>query len=124
MGASESFIHYLKKGFHFPGQPSRERKNRCTIITDLESIRLVAARLLGYPDRESLRGETDSCLTREDMGADLPEPFRRFLLQSPERDAGADFAEWDRVLAESYGERRFIPLSMTEEEIYSRSGEN
>lgn len=151
MGASESVIPYLKKGFHFPGQPSRERKNRCTIITDLESIRLVAAKLLGYPDREALRGGSDFGLTLEDMGADpgrktahhgsgendahhdpksplpglpLPEPFRRFLLQSPERDAGADFAEWDRVLAESYGERRFIPLSMTEEEIYSRSGEN
>lgn len=52
----------------------------------------------------------------------LPEPFRLFLPESPKRDAPADFAKWDQVLEDSYGERKFIPLPITEEEIYSRSG--
>ncbi|MEY8265604.1 hypothetical protein AALA79_04415 [Lachnospiraceae bacterium 64-25] len=40
------------------------------------------------------------------------------------RDAVADFKKWDEVLLQSYGERKFIPLAMTQEEVYSRSGEN
>lgn len=141
VGASESVIPYLKKGMHFSGFHSPNQKSRCTAATDLESIRLVAARLLGYPDREALKEGLYPDSKREDahpgtreenaqpdarpspQGMPLPEPFRRFLLQPPEPDARADFAKWDRVLAESYGERKFIPLSMTEEEIYSRSGE-
>lgn len=132
-GASESVIPYLKKSKHFPGYHLPDQKSRCTAETDLESIRLVAARLLGYPDREALRTGTNSDPKGENVhpdsrqslqGLPLPEPFRRFLLQPPARNARADFAKWDRVLSESYGERKFIPLSMTEEEIYSRSGEN
>lgn len=118
-GASESVIPYLKKSFHFPGSHLPNPKSRYTAKTDLESIRLVAARLLGYPDRASLGEETNSGSGTKSVGLPLPEPFRRFLLQPPESDARADFARWDKVLAESYGERKFIPLSMTEEEIYS-----
>ncbi len=83
----------------------------------------MAARLLGYPDRESLKEANDSTSESSVQEMLLPEPFRRFLLQPPEPDARADFAKWDRVLTESYGERKFIPLTMTEEEIYSKSGE-
>ena len=123
LGASESVIPYLKKGGHFPGVHSPESKSRCTAKTDLESIRLVAARLLGYPDREALRPEANSDSNSFPQGLPLPEPFRRFLLEPPEPDARADFAKWDRVLTDSYGERKFIPLSMTEEEIYSREAD-
>lgn len=133
LGASESVIPYLRKSIHFPGYHSPDQKNRYTAGTDLESIRLVAARLLGYPDREALRETAVSDPGTENplsgskpslQGLPLPEPFRRFLLQPPESDARTDFAKWDRVLTESYGERKFIPLSLTEEEIYSRSGES
>lgn len=111
-GASESVMPYLKKGGH---------KSRCTAKTDLESIRLVAAGLLGYPDREALLAATNSDSNPPLQRLPLPEPFRHFLLEPPEPNARADFAKWDRVLTESYGERKFIPLSMTEEEIYSKT---
>ena len=86
-----------------------DRKPRNAVRTDLESIRLTAIRLLGYPDREAFLRDTV-----------LPEPFRNFLLQAPEKDARADFAKWDDVLLKSYGERKFIPLAASEEEIYGR----
>lgn len=101
-GASSEVKSYLeKKAF---GKP----RNRYT--TDLESIRLVAAKLLGYADREKLREDKI-----------LPKPFRDFLIKEAEKSAAKDFAKWDRVLTASYGERKFIPLPVTEEEIYSKS---
>lgn len=84
-------------------------KKKCHPSTDLEAMRYAAVRLLGYESREELGAD-----------APLPEPFRRFLKGPAERDAGADFARWDQVLLKSYGERKFIPLSVTEEELYSK----
>lgn len=89
------------------------RRGRNCFRSDLESIRATASALLGYADRKMLK---------EDKL--LPVPFRRFLLGAPESDARADFKRWDKVLLESYGERKFIPLSVTEEEIYSKKMNN
>ena len=115
IGACESVKPYLEKakGLHRLGG-SRNRTR-----TDLESIRLIAIKLLGFADREALREHAYA-----DGEKILPEPFLKFLMQEPEPDAMADFSKWDRVLLESYGERKFIPLAMAEEEVYSRSGEN
>lgn len=153
IGASKSVIPYLGKAKKLPGIFSQEKKSRYTARTDLESIRLTAAKLLGFSGKEALgdyggktSGLVESGLDSSGLGASgldssssevpakvlftetfqqnmlLPEPFRLFLLKSPERDALADFAKWDQILEASYGERKFIPLPITEEEIYSRSG--
>jgi len=109
LGASRDVVPYLRVGkgiLH--GKTAEHPRNRSR--TDLESIRLMAAKLLGYPDREALEKDTR-----------LPKPFRQFLLDPPEHTPKADFAKWDRTILASYGERKFIPLDMTEEEIYSRS---
>lgn len=86
-------------------------KKRCHPSTDLESLRLAAVKLLGYE-------------TREEAAADrrLPEAFKEFLVEPAASGARQDFSDWDRVLRQSYGERKFIPLPVTEEEIYSRTG--
>ena len=63
--------------------------------------------LLGCPRREALR-----------TSRLVPEPFQHFLLQEPEKSPREDFAKWDRVLLESYGERKFIPLAVSEEDVY------
>lgn len=86
-------------------------KKRCHHSTDLESLRFVAIKLLG-------------CETREDVKEipNLPAAFCDFLLEPAEESAAADFAYWDRTLEKSYGERKFIPLPVTEEELYSRIG--
>lgn len=114
-GASESVKPYLERADGTSGWRGRGHKPRNTGRTDLESIRLVAAKLLGCPDRESLKRQDSA------QHAALPEPFRQFLLHAPEKDARTDFAKWDKTLMESYGERKFIPLAMTEEEVYSQS---
>lgn len=112
MGASVDVQPFLERAKGKLWHRKPEGRGRNLRETDLESIRLVAAKLMGYPDREALKADRI-----------LPEPFRNFLLRGPERDARADFAEWDRVLTESYGERKFIPFPVTEEEVYSTSGE-
>lgn len=76
---------------------------------DLEDLRLAAVGLLGYPDLRSLEKDTV-----------LPEAFRKFLMDKSKKDAFDDFQEWDAVLMKSYGERRFIPLNIKEEMIYSK----
>lgn len=101
-GASKAVLPFM--------QNQSGKKSRNTCQTDLESLRMIAIRLLGYADREALR---------EDKL--LPEAFHKFLLKGPKQDANADFAEWDKVLEKSYGERKFIPLDITGEEIYSRT---
>lgn len=106
-GVSESVKPYLEARSIWH---SSARKKVYAFRTDLESIRLVAAKLLGCPRREDVR-----------TAQAVPEPFRRFLLQEPEKSSRADFAKWDKALLESYGERKFIPLAVAEEEIYMRS---
>lgn len=86
-----------------------ERK-RCHHSTDLESLRLAAAKLLGHETREEAANDPL-----------LPQAFCQFLRDTAASDARKDFAKWDRVLKESYGERKFIPLPVTEEELYSRT---
>ena len=100
-GASKAVLPYIQKKSESLRNASR---------TDLESLRMVAIRLLGYEDRRDL--EKDAL---------LPQAFREFLQNAPKQDARADFALWDRVLELSYGERKFIPLDITKEEIYSRT---
>ncbi len=102
IGASKAVIPYMQHNGMY--------KNRNTYQTDLESLRMVAVRLLGYPDKESLQ-----------KAGLLPKAFEKFLLDKPKADAKADFAEWDKVLEKSYGERKFIPLDITKEEIYSQT---
>lgn len=111
-GVSESVKPYLDKESIPSKRPGPGKKKRYVFQTDLESIRLVAAKLLGYPDREAVKTH-----------GIIPEPFCRFLVQKAEKSAKADFAKWDRVLLESYGERKFIPLAISEEDVYSRPGD-
>lgn len=111
-GASEAVKPYLEQTGNKLWHTEKVRKSRNQFKTDLESIRLVAAKLLGYPDRSALMGNVL-----------MPHPFRDFLVSGPKANARADFQKWDQVLLDSYGERKFIPLSVTEDEVYSRSGE-
>ena len=107
-GASADVKPYLESAKASPLFYRKNKHSRNRFRTDLESVRMVASVLLGYSDREMLKQDQL-----------LPESFREFLLKEPEADARLDFKKWDRVLTESYGERKFIPLSVTEEEIYS-----
>lgn len=102
IGASKTVLPLLRKG--------KDGKNRNNCLTDLESIRKIAVRLLGFDGSKELK---EAKL--------IPEAFREFLCNASKMNARADFAEWDKVLEKTYGERKFIPLIMTEEEIYSKT---
>lgn len=116
-GASQGvFSHGKEKEYLSEGCGQNERNHG---RTDLYSIRQIAIRLLGFADREDLERQLEGGGTQV-----LPRPFADFLLEDVKRDAVADFKKWDEVLLQSYGERKFIPLAMTQEEVYSRSGEN
>lgn len=91
---------YLLGGFWYAKKDSGTR--------DLEDLRLTAAQLLGYTDLEEVKEDTV-----------LPKAFRSFLTGKCQKNAFEDFKEWDKVLIESYGERKFIPLHVKEEIIYS-----
>lgn len=101
-GASKDVMPYLVK--NALGQ------NRNRHETDLQSLRALAIKLLGYANAEALKED-----------GLLPEPFKKFLQEDCEDNARADFAKWDIVLEQSFGQRKFIPLAVTEEEIYSRN---
>ena len=76
---------------------------------NLFSIRDIAAYLLGY-ERVSEVSETQ----------DIPKPFADFLKGVPETNAYDDFSYWDKVLIESYGERKFLTMDTDDEEIYGK----
>jgi hypothetical protein len=86
-----------------------QKRQECHITTDLETIRLNAAKLMGYADREAAAQD-----------ATIPEPFRKFIRAVCRKSAQEDFELWDRTLTASYGERKFIHLNVTREDIYSR----
>ncbi|MCI8530430.1 MAG: hypothetical protein HFH82_15005 [Lachnospiraceae bacterium] len=109
VGASQDVVSCLDAARKKMWNTQPKQKVRNHPITDLKSIRLTAAKLLGYPDMDALKEDTL-----------LPKAFRKFLLETPKQNAREDFATWDKTLLAAYGERKFIPLPMTEEEIYSR----
>ena len=98
-GASKAVLPFLQK---------KGDKARNDFETDLQALHMTGIRLLGYSDKKALM---------EDRM--IPAPFLQFLVRDPQKDAMADFAEWDKVLEKSYGERKFIPLNVTKEELYS-----
>lgn len=73
--------------------------------TDMESIRLIAKQLLG-----------DTLLITPD--ANIPAAVVKWLKQGSTDDAMREFSEWNQVLLEAWGVRKFIPLEVKEEDIY------
>lgn len=104
VGSSKAVLPYMYKN---------NGVYRNMVQTDLESLRMLAIRLLGYSKKEELKENSI-----------LPEAFARFLLQEPKSNAVEDFALWDCTLKEAYGARKFIPLNFSEEEIYGRTIKN
>jgi serine/threonine protein kinase len=49
----------------------------------------------------------------------LPKPFQEWLDKGALKDAYNSFDEWNSVLYQSYGERKFIELNISEKDIYN-----
>ena len=80
-----------------------------TTRDNLKALRETAAQMLGFP-HAAAAAETDG----------VPKPFADFLRSEPESNAYDDFAKWDEVLIQSYGERRFISMDTDDEQIYGK----
>jgi len=76
---------------------------------NLVSLRSIAAQVLGFGSVSDVR-ET----------GDLPKPFADFIRSAPASNAYDDFAHWDEVLMQSYGERRFVTMDTDDEQIYGK----
>jgi hypothetical protein len=84
-------------------------KKTGSILTDLESIRLIGRELLG--DRNGTK------LT-ETGGA--PMQMIDWLRGAAAGNALMDYSKWDEILDESFGERRFIEMKIDDDDLYSK----
>ena len=77
--------------------PIKEKSEKIsTYKTDLESIKQIGRQL----------------------NRNYPKPFDNWVNQAASDDAFKEFEEWNKVLYDSYGERKFIVLDISEKDIY------
>jgi hypothetical protein len=77
---------------------------RSSIVTDIESTKLIARQLLGG----------------NPTVADAPKPFVDFIKSGSEDNAYNEFAEWSKVLTDSYGTRKFVKMEISQKDIYNK----
>ncbi len=73
----------------------------------LDTIRLIAAEALGHASPTMARGD-----------AAIPQPLRDWMMGIPAPTAVQDYAAWPKVRDSSFGERRFVPLTVDLEAVY------
>lgn len=76
---------------------------------DLQCIKAIGRACLGDPTGGSLRGR-----------ADIPSPFSQFLQLPPAKSAFVEYERWPKVLADSFGPRRYHELKVTGEDVYPK----
>lgn len=52
------------------------------------------------------------------LNKNVPKPFENWINKAASNDAFKEFDEWNKVLYDSYGERKFIVLEISEKDIY------
>ena len=89
--------------------PSKVRSaKRASPVVDLLLVRRLARELLGDPDGSKLRTTTD-----------IPAAFLAWLTRVPATDSAIrDFEDWQKVLDDSFGARRFVELNVKASDIY------
>lgn len=103
----EKMIGTTKEIFDIMPILSKSNK-KSSPITDLESIKLLGRTLCGYSNPRTFMKETD-----------IPKPIAEFLIGGSGDDAYKEFQTWDTVLDKGYGVRKFIPLTVTQKQIYN-----
>lgn len=79
-------------------------------LTDLESIKLIARTLLGNP--------AGTMLVRD---SDIPKPFAEWALHPSTEAPFQAYANWHKVLEESWGKRSFVHMEVSFSDIYPDS---
>ena len=79
-----------------------------TIITDLESSKLIGRQILGNLSLTSSKKEA----------ASYPKAIARFLRSGSSEKAVDEFRKWNDSLTEAFGKRKFIKLNINKNDIY------
>lgn len=78
--------------------PVSVKTSKCSsFITDIESIRMIIRKL---------------------NSKNMPEAFVKWVDNGSTDDAFLEFKNWEKALLSSFGERKFIPLDLSEKDIY------
>ena len=89
---------------------SAKSSKKSTMLTDLESVKLLGRQLLGETNCRKLA-----------LDNSIPKPFIDFLISGSGNDSYEEFTKWDKALDASYGKRRFIKMEINN--LYKRKGE-
>lgn len=80
-----------------------------SIVTDIESVKLLGRQLLGDQNCRTLA-----------MSNLAPAAFIDFLVSGSDNDPLKEMTKWDNALESAYGKRHFIAWEVTKEQIYSK----
>ncbi|MDF2880133.1 MAG: hypothetical protein K0R54_690 [Clostridiaceae bacterium] len=91
--------------------PHIKNKKNGSLLTDLESVRMIGRELLG-----------DKNGTKLVQMNDIPLPLTNWLRgTSSSKSALEEYSKWGKVLEESFGERKFIEMIVNKEELYNKN---
>ena len=79
-----------------------------TFLLDLESIRLIGRTLLGDKNGIAIIGDPD-----------IPEPLIDWVRGVTVNNPIEEYKLWEKVIKESYGERKFIEMNIDKDKLYS-----
>ena len=98
VGRGEKMFGTQKQIYDIMGPLTKTNKIG-SVTTDLESVKLIGRTLLGKTQ--------------------APDSFRNWLNSGSSGIARNEYTKWSQALDRAYGERRFIKLEATEQEVYN-----
>lgn len=87
--------------------PDMKLSKKGTYLLDLESIRLIGRTLLG--DKNGISLVKDS---------DIPKPLIDWVRGVPMNNPIEEYNLWDKVIKQSYGEKKFIKMDINKDKLY------
>lgn len=108
---SKKQVKFLPPFVHARASRSFLEKKEADVQLDLDCCKAVGRTCLGDVSGGSFR-------TRPD----IPKPMAEFLLAPSGRKALTEYENWQRVLEDSWGPRRFHRLSVTGDDVYPTKG--
>lgn len=78
-----------------------KESKKSSIVTDLESVKLLGRQLLGEVNSRKLL-----------LNRSIPKPFIHFLTDGSGKSAYEEFVKWDEALDNSYGKRTFVHMEI------------
>jgi serine/threonine protein kinase len=78
-----------------------------SILTDIESVKLIGRTLLG--DKTGIRL----------VGKGVPKPFVDWLCDGAAKNAFEESKRWDDTIVKAYGARKFVAMDVTKNKVYN-----